>query len=47
MTDIEVEKILGKPPTKVTHGKKLIYKYNGLAIEFEENRVVYIAPLDQ
>ncbi len=47
MTDIEVEEILGKPPRKVTHGKKVIYKYNGLAIEFEENRVVYIASLDK
>lgn len=39
MTPGEVESVLGLPDTKVDLGKKVLYKYKNMTVEFEDGKV--------
>ena len=39
MTIAEIESVLGPPETKISLGEKVIYKYEGMAIEFVDGKV--------
>jgi len=40
MTPDEVESALGPPQTKADLGEKIIYKYEGMTVEFMAGKVV-------
>jgi len=39
MTIAEIESVLGPPETKISLGEKVIYKYEGMAVEFVDGKV--------
>lgn len=39
MTIAEIESVLGPPETKISLGEKVVYKYEGMAIEFVDGKV--------
>jgi hypothetical protein len=40
MTELEVAKLLGPPREKVAFGAKLLWRYDGYSITFQNGRVV-------
>lgn len=40
MTADEVEAVLGSPDTKANLGHKVLYRYEGITVEFEDGKVV-------
>ena len=39
MTIAEIESVLGRPETKIFLGEKVVYKYEGMAVEFVDGKV--------